>query len=525
MGDAEPVPMLTLDQLKKQVTHEGLLLPYQSSYLKFAAGHSLVVVEKSRRIGLTWAECADDVLYAATQAPHGDDVNYIGTSLDMGREYIDACADWARMFDKAFTHTEEVFKGENGESDIKVFGIKFASGNHIIALPSVARALRGRRGRVVIDEAAFVDDLEAILKAAGALTIWGGQLRVISTHNGVSNPYNQLINDIRAGRKKGGIFRCDFDQAIADGLYERIMLVRGIEPTPKGKAEWIANIRGIYGDNIDEELYCIPSQSGGKYLSRSLLEARAVDVPVLRWAKNNDFTMLPAHIREAECREWCERYLLPEILKIDPKLHVGIGSDFARSGDQSVIWPLVIETSLRRHTPFTIEMSNIPYDQQKQILFYLCDRLARFLAAALDTTGNGEYMGEAMRQKYGDGRVYCIKFTEGFYRENTPKLKARLEDDMMTVPADSETIDDLHMFEVINGVARMPQYRSSAGGGRKRHGDAGVAALLAEFATRQDAVEIEFGSAGFTAGGAASTYTFGNEGFGTVTRTLDYGGF
>ena len=38
----------------------------------------------------------------------------------------------------------------------------------------------------MIDEAAFHDDLPELLKAALAFTMWGGVVRVISTHNGAT---------------------------------------------------------------------------------------------------------------------------------------------------------------------------------------------------------------------------------------------------------------------------------------------------------------------------------------------------
>lgn len=58
----------------------------------------------------------------------------------------------------------------------------FASGFEIVALSSKPRGLRGRQGYVIIDEAAFHDDLPEVLKAAMALLMWGGKVLVISTH-------------------------------------------------------------------------------------------------------------------------------------------------------------------------------------------------------------------------------------------------------------------------------------------------------------------------------------------------------
>ena len=56
-----------------------------------------------------------------------------------------------------------------GDKSILAFRIKFASGKEIVALSSSPTNLRGRQGRVVIDEAAFHKDLAAVLKSALAL--------------------------------------------------------------------------------------------------------------------------------------------------------------------------------------------------------------------------------------------------------------------------------------------------------------------------------------------------------------------
>ena len=71
-----------------------VLLPYQKKWLEDRA--QVKVVEKSRRIGLTWAQALDDVLKAATSGRDGMDVLYISFNQDMTREYIDTCADWAK---------------------------------------------------------------------------------------------------------------------------------------------------------------------------------------------------------------------------------------------------------------------------------------------------------------------------------------------------------------------------------------------------------------------------------------------
>lgn len=45
------------------------------------------------------------------------------------------------------------------DRDITVYRIRFASGFNVWGLPSEARSLRSKQGRVILDEVAFVDDL------------------------------------------------------------------------------------------------------------------------------------------------------------------------------------------------------------------------------------------------------------------------------------------------------------------------------------------------------------------------------
>ena len=90
-----------------------VLLAYQK---RWAADDSPVkVIEKSRRIGLSWAEAGEDALLAASE--NGMDVFYIGYNKDMAEEFISDCAFWAKQYDLAAGEIveeviEEVFDDE-----------------------------------------------------------------------------------------------------------------------------------------------------------------------------------------------------------------------------------------------------------------------------------------------------------------------------------------------------------------------------------------------------------------------------
>jgi len=247
-----------------------LLLKYQRKPVdSLFAGTALLVIEKSRRIGLTWGMAAYAALRASAAAEAGgQNVFYMGYDKDMTLEFIEVCAMWARAFNLVHGDIEEEEVLEANEKGVKAFSIRFASGFRITALPSVPRALRGKQGIVIIDEAAFHKNVDEVIKAAMALLIWGGQVVVISTHDGASNAFNKLITEINAGKRAGQTMKIDFHDALDAGLYERVAMVaktKGVDLPPK--EEWVAGIYAAYGDDAGEELDCIPKLGSGSLLS------------------------------------------------------------------------------------------------------------------------------------------------------------------------------------------------------------------------------------------------------------------
>jgi phage FluMu gp28-like protein len=481
---------------------DGVLLGYQRQLLATVSAHAVTVYEKSRRIGATWGVGAQAVLTSgAKRTDGGMDSLYIGYNLDMAREFIGVCGMWAKALGMAageageFLFTDQDKDG--GERHIAAFRISFASGFEIVALASRPRSLRGRQGFVIIDEAAFHDDLAELLKAALALLIWGGKVLVISTHDGSENPFAEMIAEIRAGKKPYALLRTTFDDALRDGLFQRVCLVRGKPWSPAAEAAWRTEIRAFYGDGAAEELDVIPAAGSGKFLPLHLIEARTDRAaPVLRWRCDAQFVHLPDHIRQREAMAWCEEHLGPRLRRLDPDLRKAVGGDFGRVGDLSVFWPVEIGGDLVRRCPFTVELRNVPFEQQKQVLHYILDRLTRLSAVALDANGNGAYLAEVTMQRYGAHRVECIHLTEGWYRDHMPKLKAAFEDGGLTLPADADTVDDFRALQLVRGVARVPDKRTVEKGedkdkaGGQRHGDAAIAGALAIYAAGRDVGDL-----------------------------------
>ena len=480
----------------------AVLLPYQQRWI--ADPSPFKVAEKGRRTGLTWAEAADNVLIAAAdKAAGGQNVYYIGQDKDMTEEYIDACAMWSREFNQAAVEEGQGLwedEDDDGKSrNILTYSIRYPKSRHrIVALASRPRKLRGRQGVLIGDEAAFQDDLDGLVKAAMAFLIWGGKVRLISTHFGVDNPFNELCTDIRSGKQKGTLHRITFRQAVAEGLYQRVCLRMGKVWTQADEDAWAQGIYDFYRDNADEELDCIPSASSGAYFSRALVEARmSAELPVLRLTCPDGFELRSEHERVTTVNDWLREHVRPLLEALPKTGRSYYGMDFGRSGDLSVIFPLIEDQGLHKRAPFIIEMRNVPFKQQEQVLFFVADALPNFAAGANDTRGNGQYLGEVAAQKYGATRIHRVMLTQQWYIDQMPRYKAAYEDGNITVPKDDGVLTDHRAVQMIKGVPKVPDgAKAKDADGGQRHGDTAVAGALAWYATQNGAAPIEFMSDG-----------------------------
>ncbi len=83
---------------------------------------------------------------------------------------------WAKAFNAAAEEIREEVITE--DKDILTFVVYFASGFKVKALSSNPGNIRGMQGNVTIDEAAFHEQLDEVLKAVTPLTTWGGKVRL-----------------------------------------------------------------------------------------------------------------------------------------------------------------------------------------------------------------------------------------------------------------------------------------------------------------------------------------------------------
>lgn len=477
---------------------DGILMQHQADWIADQSPLKLGV--KGRRTGITFAEALDTTLIAAAaKDAGGDSTFYIGDTKDKGIEFIGVCARFARSVAKELLSVEEFLfedRQDDGSSKfITSYRIRFASGHQVVALSSNPANIRGLQGRVIIDEAAFHRNVAAVIDACNALLIWGGVIRIISTHNGNLNPFNELIKETREGKYDYSIHTVTFDDAVANGLYERVCLIRGWTPSPEAKADWYRRIRRSYGSRTEamrEELDAIAREGEGVLLPLAWIEACSEEsYAVRRWQPPTvDFVDWPEHLRRAEMVRWLGAEVAPVLdaairfAETLGRMPWAIGGDFAMRQDRSSFPVGYTAQDLHRHVPLIVELHQCPYDQQKQVLLWLWARLPWFQGAVLDANGNGMVLAQEARQKIGADRVVELMPNDAWLREHTPLFRAAFEDRTIHIPADLDVRNDLRQIRMIGGVGKVPRnVRTEGTDGGKRHADSAVSLMNFHAAT------------------------------------------
>jgi phage FluMu gp28-like protein len=471
---------LPAKEIMENKMNTDILLPYQKSWIEDTS--AVKVWEKSRRIGASYVEALASVLEAAkSKEAGGQSTYYLSYSKEMTQQFARDCAFWAKHINAAASEVEEVALKDE-DKDITVYRVRFASDFEIWGLPSTARSLRSKQGRVIIDEAAFVDDLSELIKAAMALQMWGGCVRILSTHNGDDNPFNEMIKEVKEGKKNYSLHKTTFDEALDQELYNRICLVKGEEWTPEKQKSWREEIIGDYGDGADEELFCIPAKAGTRYFPSALLESVSDNgALVVRKACEDSFTFEREDKRIKEFDKWLKREIRDALLSHTNPVY--IGEDFARSGDLTTIFFDEAMPDGRLLTFLVIELRNVSFAQQWQVIKYGMDTLPNLGSAAFDSRGNGQMIAELAAQEW-PGYVYQVMITVKWYSETFPQLKGRMEDGTTTIPDDPFIRDD---FRVVGLKAGVPCILERSGGPReRRHGDGAIGKVMALYAFLED---------------------------------------
>jgi phage FluMu gp28-like protein len=202
-----------------------LLCGYQKRWLLDDA--PLALWEKSRRIGATWVHALRVVLGRIARPIDRGGSHYYHSSADQTAsvEFIDYCAHWARWSNAVAKIGEETEVIDDRE--ITSLVMRFANGTKIVAGTSNPKFFRSKGGEVGLDEFAFHRDGRELYKAAHATAMfWGYPLRAWSDAQRAREPTSTCHGEARrkAGRLKAGLHRTTIEDAVADGIVERIIM-------------------------------------------------------------------------------------------------------------------------------------------------------------------------------------------------------------------------------------------------------------------------------------------------------------
>ena len=383
-------------------------MPYQAAWINDSS--HLRIVEKSRQIGLSYADSYDSVKKAALK--NGKDVWVMSRDEVQAKQYILYCKRWANVLKYAAEDLGEQTLMTDAGKAVKAQVISFASGANIYALSSNPDAIVGKTGHVKLDEYALHKDQRILFSVAKPVIQWGGTLSIISTHRGVQTVFNSLITDIKErGNKMGwSLHTIPIQKAVDEGIVEKINHATGKD---ESRAAWLQRQRD---ECIDEEQWlqeycCIPADESSAFITYEMIQSCEEDSAL------KDFDYL----------QRCQNPLY-------------IGFDVARTTHLSVIdvEEKVGDVFWER---MRIELHKKTFGEQEFELNRLM-ALPSVRRCCIDSTGLGMQLAERMVQKYGY-RAEGVRFSGPVKEEIAFPLRAAHEDRTLRYRRDEKLRSDL----------------------------------------------------------------------------------
>lgn len=243
-------------------------LPYQLRWIRDDS--QLRLWEKSFRIGATWADAFKNVRKRLRFARR----DYLFASKDYpsALEYMELC----RQFCDVYNLTRNIIS--SGEvidtvplhdregrrtgftEDIKVAYIKFDNGSHIRAFSSSPNAMLVYGGDVGLDEFPRHERAQELYDVAQARITWGYDLAMWGSHKGNTSLFFQKAQIARKGAGGWSHHFTTIEDAVREGLVEKINQTRGTNFTRDG---FIADCKKRAGSEAtyQEAYMCNPQGS------------------------------------------------------------------------------------------------------------------------------------------------------------------------------------------------------------------------------------------------------------------------
>ena len=452
---------------------------FYTSQIKWIEDESpLKIAVKSRQIGFSFANALRLVLQVSAEDARLD--AYISSrDLLQAKLQLDDCRNWARLFNIGCSDHGEILLDEQSKSSAYV--LQFANGRRIYSLSSNPNALAGKRGHVVLDEFALHPDQRLLYRVAKPVTMWGGQLSIISTHRGAATFFNQIILRIKSSpdrrevpipnRDSSGfssssssfsssispsaepliaaptlaetidfgsswsLHEVPIEKAVAEGLVERINKKTGRN---ESREHFLARLEAECADHETwlQEYRCIPADENAAFFSYEMLDA-CTD----RNLKLLDLDQLLRLARDAAAAGGSDSQIENQKPKIE-NLYVGV--DIARTNNLCVI-----DIGEKRDSVITdvlrLEIHNQSFTEIENQLFPIL-ALPQLKRACIDDTGMGTHIAERARERFG-WKVEPVRFTAPKKEELAFALRRDFEDRCVRIPNDDALRADLRALK------------------------------------------------------------------------------
>jgi phage FluMu gp28-like protein len=424
------------DQKKKY------FLPYQIKWINDRS--PLRIIEKSRQVGITYADAFHSVEIASAKGARYD--VYISTrDKFQARLSIEDCKRWAQILELVLTDLGEIVFDE--KLNASAYVIQFSNGRRIYSLSSNPNALAGKRGHVKLDEFALHEDQRLLYRIAKPVTTWGGTLTIISTHRGINSVFNEIIRDIREnGNPMGWSYhRVSIEDAVNQGIVERINQKTGQAETRKDF------LRRLRAECIDEEQWlqeyrCIPADESSAFITHDMLtscedshlrllsfeellahlQSSSSSASASRGSSSSSFSSSPASPKLlSEGRSSTCLYLGMDVARKNDLCVLDVGE---KLGD--VIWDRC-----------RIELQNKTFSEIEFELYRLL-ALPQLKRACIDSTGMGMQLAERARERFG-WKVEPVTFTAAVKEELAFSLRRDFEDRKVRILRDDQLRSDL----------------------------------------------------------------------------------
>lgn len=388
-------------------------LKYQADWIK--SNTQFALCEKSRRVGITYAESYRVTRDLASKSVKNNKVWFSSADLSAAEEFIDYVGFWAQYLNTAAKYVGEVVIDK--DDDITAHRVSFANGTECNAISSNPTRFRSKGGDVILDEFAHHKDQEKMFTAAKPSMMWGNRVRIISTHNSDESFFNGLVKEIlkkdEGTMKRWGHFKVTIDDAIKDGLIDAIL---GHKATKEEAAIFLEDtFSGMTQEAIDEEFFCMP---------RSNVSSHLLDYEMINAAERTDI-------------------LLESLEGITGDLFVGV--DIARTRNFTVIW-ICEKIGGLLITRKVIPLQKMRFRDQKEILYGVLNH-PNMRRCCIDATGIGKNLAEDAAIDYGVLRVEEVDFNNSNKTEMAEDTYVALDDRRVLIPKDKIIREDFYSIK------------------------------------------------------------------------------